>query len=135
MKRRIHEFLYRSIQEANGDIDKKLDEILESAAQLDSLDASVCDLRGQVKGLSAQIEDLKIFQGKHFEDHQTAALYAYRYLLNREPESLQIIETNKRDWQTLRHDIVKSVEYNQIRGGGTYIIGKNASLIISSKLA
>ncbi len=118
MKKRIQEFLYRSIHEANADIEKKLNEILEQAAQLGSLDASVCDLQGRVKELSAQIEALEDSQGKHFEDQQAAALYAYRYLLNREPESLQIIETNERDWQALRNDIMKSVEYNEIRGGG-----------------
>jgi len=118
MKRRIQEFLYQSIHEANGDIEKKLNEILESVAQLDSSNASVCELQRQVKEISGQIEALEGSQGKHFEDQQVAALYAYRYLLNREPESSQIIETNERDWQALRHDIMRSVEYNEIRGGG-----------------
>ncbi len=116
MKRRIQEFLYRSIHEANGDIDKKLNEILESAALLGSLDASVCDLQGQVKELSARIEDLKGSQGKHFGYQQAAALYAYRYLLNREPEDIRIIENNLLDWKQLRENILNCPEYRIVSG-------------------
>jgi len=88
--------LYQSIHEANEDIDKKLNKILQL------------------------IEFLKDSQGKNFEDRRVAALYAYRYLLKREPEDIRLILDNQRDWKQLISDIEGSLEYKGLYCTGDF---------------
>jgi len=51
---------------------------------------------------------------KNFDDRRVAALYAYRYLLNREPEDIKIIENNLLDWKQLRENILNCSEYKAL---------------------
>lgn len=44
-------------------------------------------------------------------EQKEAVLYAYRYLLNREPEDMSIVENNTRTWKELRRDLMNSEEY------------------------
>ena len=48
---------------------------------------------------------------KEFTDKQQAITYAYRYLLNREPEDINIVENNTLDWKELRNNLINSLEY------------------------
>lgn len=48
-------------------------------------------------------------------DKKVAITYAYRYLLNREPESIQIVENNTMEWKALRKNFVQSLEYKKCR--------------------
>lgn len=45
------------------------------------------------------------------DDKQIAALYAYRYMLGRDPEDMQIVWNNERSWRDLRAEIMESGEY------------------------
>lgn len=47
-------------------------------------------------------------------DEEIAATYAYRYLLNREPESIQRVKDNKLGWQELREVFLQSQEYKML---------------------
>ena len=53
-----------------------------------------------------------------FINREIAIIYAYRYLLDREPESFQLVTCNERSWQKLRIDIMNSLEYKRVHGGG-----------------
>ena len=44
-------------------------------------------------------------------DARTAMLYAYRYLLNREPEDIQWVLSSKLSWQELRSQFLQSAEF------------------------
>ena len=61
-----------------------------------------------------------------FINREIAIVYAYRYLLNREPESLQLVTANERDWQVLRNDIMNSLEYRESLRGGHLCMAKAA---------
>lgn len=45
------------------------------------------------------------------DDAKVAMLYAYRYLLNREPENMKWIVSNTKPWHELREEFIKSDEY------------------------
>ena len=70
-----------------------------------------------------------------FINREIAIIYAYRYLLDREPESFQLVTCNERSWQKLRIDIMNSLEYKRGGGGGggTFIRGKNSLPIKSAQ--
>lgn len=44
-------------------------------------------------------------------DTRTAMLYAYRYLLNREPEDMYWVTGNTKSWQELRREFISGDEY------------------------
>ena len=45
------------------------------------------------------------------DDKKLAIVYAYRYLLNREPENTKVIESDTFDWRVLRERFMQSPEY------------------------
>lgn len=49
-------------------------------------------------------------------DARTAILYAYRYLLNREPEDLRWIMSNTKMWPELRKELINSDEFLMMNG-------------------
>ncbi len=59
------------------------------------------------------------------ESKQAAVLYAYRYLLRREPENIRLILDNQRDWRQLISDIEGSLEYK-----GMYCTGDFFSVTV-----
>jgi FkbM family methyltransferase len=52
---------------------------------------------------------------KHLEyvqiNNENDMIYAYRYLLNRDPENWSIVENNVKDWKELREEFINSKEY------------------------
>lgn len=48
---------------------------------------------------------------ENLDSKQAAMLYAYRYLLNREPDNAQAVADNQCDWRDLRQIIMDSDEY------------------------
>ena len=73
----------------------------EQNLQLDQIREEICKL-GKISG------------GGYFTDEQAAVIYAYRYLLNREPENLMIAARNTKNWRELQKDILQSEEYKQL---------------------
>jgi len=49
-------------------------------------------------------QNYKEFMREIEGDARTAMLYAYRYLLGREPENMQWVTNNTRPWPDLRKD-------------------------------
>jgi len=48
-------------------------------------------------------------------DPRVAIIFAYRYLLNREPESLLIVDQNQLNWKELREQFLASEEYRYLQ--------------------
>lgn len=57
--------------------------------------------------------------GGYSAEEQAAVVYAYRYLLNREPENLLIAARNTKGWRELKKDILQSEEYKQLHQNDT----------------
>lgn len=49
-------------------------------------------------------------------DPRVGIIFAYRYLLNRDPESLLFVEQNQLDWRKLREQFLASEEYRHLHG-------------------
>lgn len=49
-------------------------------------------------------------------DPRIGVIFAYRYLLNREPESLLFVEQNQLGWRELREQFLASEEYRRLHG-------------------
>lgn len=67
-----------------------------------------------LRQIREEIHKAEKMGGGYSADEQAAAIYAYRYLLNREPEDLQIATRNTKDWRELKRDILQSEEYKQL---------------------
>jgi len=48
-------------------------------------------------------------------DPRVGIIFAYRYLLNREPESLSYVEQNRLGWKELREQFLASEEYHRLQ--------------------
>ena len=79
------------------------------------------------------------------DNKQMAALYVYRYMLGREPEDMQIVWDNKKNWEELRSEVLKSPEFRmkiaENFGGGhvkvegiTYFFPPNDTVISLSMI-
>lgn len=74
----------------------------------------------QLQQIKEEIHNLGKNGGEgYLSDDQAAAIFAYRYLLNREPESLMIALRNTKSWKELRKDILQSEEYKQLHKSDT----------------
>ena len=49
----------------------------------------------------------KLVEVRDSTDEQAVVIYAYRYLLNKEPENLLIAAQNTRNWRELQKDILQ----------------------------
>lgn len=49
-------------------------------------------------------------------DPRIGMIFAYRYLLNRDPESLMTVEQNRSGWKELREQFLASEEYRRLQG-------------------
>lgn len=90
------------LAELNMVFDKKI------MAQQDCLN----DNQKQIWKCNEWLQQLK--EDTRLDSKQIALIYAYRYLLNREPENTQIVTNNLKDWRELRKDIRNSEEYKHI---------------------
>lgn len=96
--------------------------ITENTAQIDHLRNAALQVTNNILEENQQLlklEDrLKNLEagGIAIQSRQMDVIYAYRYLLNREPESQKIIERNTLDWHQLRESISDSAEYRAING-------------------
>lgn len=85
---------------------KKLDALLEQNRTLLSNSEEI------LKRLSSEILTENALQ-----DKRIAKIYAYRYLLNREPENQKVVEDNILDWRELRKMFCESSEYKDLHPG------------------
>ena len=99
-------------------------QISENALQIDHLRDAALQVTNNILEENQQLlkleERLKKLEtdGIGTQSRQMDVIYAYRYLLNREPESQKIIERNTLDWHQLRKSISNSAEYRAINGNG-----------------
>lgn len=69
------------------------------------------DTEREIRAIVGGLLDVSAAIDMQFENPKTAILYAYRYLLNREPESLDIVAKNTKGWNELRKEFMLSEEY------------------------
>ena len=103
---RLEECLNRQqsqIDEYAGMIQSLKDELLRNTN-------SMVEQNQQILNIGGQLHEIKT-QGTILDSKQAAVVYAYRYLLNREPEDPNIIAYNMRDWKELREELLNSSEY------------------------
>lgn len=103
---RLEECLNRQqsqIDEYAGMIQGLKDELLRNTN-------SMVEQNQQILNIGGQLHEIKT-QGTILDSKQAAVVYAYRYLLNREPEDPNIIAYNMRDWKELREELLNSSEY------------------------
>ena len=123
-----------SINEQKEKLDDCLNQIKRHNEQLNCIQQGVVDL--QVDKVSQQefrerLQDKTdneieqaVLVSDYINSNQAAIIYAYRYLLDREPEDIQLILDNKRDWYQLKHDITLSAEYqDKHKSSGSNYIG------------
>lgn len=109
------------------------------------------EFQKQIWQCNKWLQDLR--EDTKLDSKQQSIIYAYRYLLNREPENNQLVSNNLRDWRELRKDILKSPEYqlakkddfeNQLSGMPyhsvcvddlTYFFDKNDAMIPAGMLS
>lgn len=87
----------------------KFDDLIGKKITL--LQENLSDNQKQIWQCNEWLQSLR--EDTRLDSKQLAVIYAYRYLLNREPENTQIVINNLKDWRELRKDIRNSEEYKQ----------------------
>lgn len=141
-----------TLRELQKQIEQQRLRILENGTKIDQSKDSTLQIVNDIAGLVQQFFRLdsrlqKVeLDGTGIRSGQTDIIYAYRYLLNREPENRDIIERNTLDWHQLRENISNSKEYRAVHGdknmpcfslmtdGITYFY-KNGDCVIPGKMA
>ncbi len=106
---RLEECLNRQqsqIDEYAGMIQSLKDELLRNTN-------SMVEQNQQILNIGGQLHEIKCKEAL-LDNKQSAMVYAYRYLLNREPEDESIVSGNMLDWQHLRKEFMASAEYQLI---------------------
>lgn len=108
----------------NERLDAQNTQLLNMQQCVSETQQCMTDLQKNIVGWNELVEkmqeqsEIDIKQAITINDYinskQTAIIYAYRFLLNREPENLQLITENVRDWKKLREDVMISEEYKML---------------------
>lgn len=110
------------LRELQKQIEQQQLHALENCTKIDQSKDTTLQIVNNIAGLNQQIfrldERLQKIEmaGTGIHSKQADVIYAYRYLLNREPENQGIIERNTLDWHQLRENISNSREYRTIHG-------------------
>ncbi len=106
---KLEERLGQKYREETSRLEEQADQ--KYGGGIDKLEAAVFQLEASVAAIRQEIS-----RGEMDQDSKKAAmLYAYRYLLDREPERPEIVEGNQLGWKELRANFMNSPEYKSLQ--------------------
>ncbi len=104
---KLEERLGQKCREETSRLEEQADQ--KYGGGIDKLEAAVFQLEASIAAIRQEIS-----RGEMDQDSKKAAmLYAYRYLLDREPERPEIVEGNQLGWKELRTNFMNSPEYSR----------------------
>ena len=106
---KLEERLGQKCKEETSRLEEQADQ--KYGGGIDKLEAAVFQLEASIAAIRQEIS-----RGEMDQDSKKAAmLYAYRYLLDREPERPEIVEGNQLGWKELRANFMNSPEYKSLQ--------------------